>query len=240
MALPSKLSAPTGTGLDAWLACFADGLRVTSQPQMRLARRRHGEDARPADGLDHRLRLRAHGPHGPAHRRATGRSSVRHRHRRRRGARAAASVGSKIAGQGDHLLARYLRPQPRNAFAPVLLDCASGAMDVSDGLVGDLTKMMRVSASQPRWTPPACRFQQRRRTSSPRTRAPSKPRSPAATITSPRQHPAAERQRVRGARRGGWRRRHPHRHVLRGDGAPSFRDASGAPLAFARGSFSHF
>ncbi|MDE2364752.1 MAG: thiamine-phosphate kinase [Hyphomicrobiales bacterium] len=43
------------------------------------------------------------------------------------------------------LLDRYLLPQPRLDLAPALRDCASGAMDVSDGLVGDLTKMARVS-----------------------------------------------------------------------------------------------
>lgn len=48
------------------------------------------------------------------------------------------------AGRG-HLLDRYLLPQPRNVLAPVLLDLASGGMDVSDGLVGDLRKMLRVS-----------------------------------------------------------------------------------------------
>ena len=45
------------------------------------------------------------------------------------------------------LLDRYLVPQPRSALAAALRDHASGAMDVSDGLVGDLTKMMRVSGA---------------------------------------------------------------------------------------------
>ena len=40
---------------------------------------------------------------------------------------------------------RYLLPQPRLALAPVLRAFAHGAMDVSDGLIGDLTKMLRVS-----------------------------------------------------------------------------------------------
>ncbi len=44
-----------------------------------------------------------------------------------------------------HLLDRYLHPQPRLALRPALLAHASGAMDVSDGLVGDLAKMMRAS-----------------------------------------------------------------------------------------------
>ncbi len=47
-------------------------------------------------------------------------------------------------GQG-YLLERYLHPQPRLALRTALLAHASGAMDVSDGLVGDLRKMMRAS-----------------------------------------------------------------------------------------------
>ena len=44
-----------------------------------------------------------------------------------------------------HLLDRYLLPRPRNALAPILREVASGGMDVSDGFVGDLRKMLRVS-----------------------------------------------------------------------------------------------
>ncbi len=38
---------------------------------------------------------------------------------------------------------RYLRPRPRLALAPVLRRFASAAMDVSDGLAGDLAKMLK-------------------------------------------------------------------------------------------------
>ena len=43
------------------------------------------------------------------------------------------------------LLERYLVPRPRHALRHAMRDFASGGMDVSDGLVGDLTKMLRVS-----------------------------------------------------------------------------------------------
>jgi len=47
--------------------------------------------------------------------------------------------------QRGHLLDRYLHPQPRLALAPVLRAYATAAMDVSDGLAGDVAKMLRVS-----------------------------------------------------------------------------------------------
>jgi thiamine-monophosphate kinase len=46
----------------------------------------------------------------------------------------------------SHLISRYLVPQPRNAIASALLGHASAAMDVSDGLVGDLTKLCGASS----------------------------------------------------------------------------------------------
>jgi thiamine-monophosphate kinase len=44
-----------------------------------------------------------------------------------------------------HLLGRYLLPQPRTAIAGALRRYATAAMDVSDGLAGDLAKLARVS-----------------------------------------------------------------------------------------------
>ena len=49
------------------------------------------------------------------------------------------------AAHRDFLLDRYLLPQPRQKLAPALTEFASGGMDVSDGFVGDLSKMLRVS-----------------------------------------------------------------------------------------------
>jgi thiamine-monophosphate kinase len=64
-----------------------------------------------------------------------------------------AAIGLRLRlGQGPglaephrlHLLDRYLLPRPRLALAPAMA-FAHGGMDVSDGFVGDLTKMLRVS-----------------------------------------------------------------------------------------------
>jgi thiamine-monophosphate kinase len=47
----------------------------------------------------------------------------------------------------DFLLDRYLLPRPKLALAPAMSKYAEGGMDVSDGFVGDLTKMLRVSGA---------------------------------------------------------------------------------------------
>jgi thiamine-monophosphate kinase len=47
--------------------------------------------------------------------------------------------------QRQHLVSRYLLPQPRNALAEAVRSHASSAMDVSDGLAGDFAKLCRAS-----------------------------------------------------------------------------------------------
>ena len=47
--------------------------------------------------------------------------------------------------QRQHLSSRYLLPQPRMMLADAVRAHAAAAMDISDGLAGDLTKLCRVS-----------------------------------------------------------------------------------------------
>ena len=47
--------------------------------------------------------------------------------------------------EADYLIGRYRRPQPRLALAPLLRRYAAAAMDLSDGLVKDLERMLRGS-----------------------------------------------------------------------------------------------
>jgi thiamine-monophosphate kinase len=52
---------------------------------------------------------------------------------------------SLTPAQREYLFTRYLMPEPRNALADTLRTQASAALDISDGLAGDLAKLCRAS-----------------------------------------------------------------------------------------------
>jgi thiamine-monophosphate kinase len=64
-----------------------------------------------------------------------------------------AALRAKLSPRArDYLLERYLLPRPRLELAPLLRACASAAMDVSDGLAGDLAKLAKASRVSARVT----------------------------------------------------------------------------------------
>jgi thiamine-monophosphate kinase len=147
-----SLALPEGT-LDAWLAGFADGLRADAElygcPLL-------GGDTDRTPGPV-MVSIAAFGtvPHGGMVRRSgakpgdcvfvsgtIGDAALGLKLRREPGAAARYQLEPQ---ERDHLLARYLVPEPRLALSEPIRLHASAAMDVSDGLAGDLAKLCRAS-----------------------------------------------------------------------------------------------
>jgi thiamine-monophosphate kinase len=147
-----SLALPTGTD-EAWVAAFAAGLGEDAE--------RYGCPLLGGD-TDHTpgptsVSIAAFGavPHGKMVRRSTARAGdtvvVT-------GTIGDAALGVRLRRDENlakrwrlsdamtaHLKQRYLLPEPRNALAKAVLENATAAMDVSDGLVGDLAKLCRAS-----------------------------------------------------------------------------------------------
>jgi thiamine-monophosphate kinase len=149
--------------------------------------------------------------------------------------------GSLTSASRDHLLTRYLLPEPRNALAETLRTHASAALDVSDGLAGDLSKLCRASGV------------------STQVDAGRVPLSDAAKAFIAADPPLLERaltggddyeilaavpvQKIEGFRAGAQAAGVAVTEIGRlatGDAAPQFIGPEGQPLAFERPSYSHF
>jgi thiamine-monophosphate kinase len=148
-----SLALPPGTD-DAWLGAFAAGLGDDAA--------RHGCPLLGGD-TDHTpgpmsASIAAFGavPHGRMVRRSTaepgdyvvvtgtiGDAALGLKLRRDHGLAERWRLTDAAAAQLEE---RYLLPQPRNVLAEAVLRYASAAIDVSDGLAGDLAKLCRASA----------------------------------------------------------------------------------------------
>ena len=146
LALPEEIG-------DAWLAPFARGLGADAQtfgcPLL------GGDTDRTGGPITISIAAVGAVPHGKMVRRAGAKAGERVvvtgtigdaalGLRLRRDASATQRWGL-TPEQRDHLEARYLVPEPRTAIAEILRAHASAAMDVSDGLAGDLGKLCRAS-----------------------------------------------------------------------------------------------
>jgi thiamine-monophosphate kinase len=153
-----------------------------------------------------------------------------------------ARTSGRAARERDaFLLDRYLHPQPRLVLAVALAAHASGAMDVSDGLVGDLTKMLRVSGA-------TALVDVARIPLSPAARdlIAARPELLETALTGGDDYeilasvPSAKASLFEAAASVAGIPVTRIGEVAAGQGAPQFRDIGGEPMSFRRGSFSHF
>ena len=142
--------------------------------------------------------------------------------------------------QRQHLVSRYLLPQPRNALAEAVRTHASAAMDISDGLAGDLAKLCRVSAV-------AAEIEVERVPLSDAAKAvlATDPGAIETVLTGGDDYeiictmPATRAEGFRAAAQAANVAVSEIGRIIDGEGA-CFRDAQGQQLAFKRAAFSHF
>jgi thiamine-monophosphate kinase len=141
----------------------------------------------------------------------------------------------------DHLVARYRVPQPRNALAEGIRLHASAAMDISDGLVGDLGKLCAasgVSAEVTVWDLPFSPAAERALKSDPMLSEQMLTGGDDYEIVC-----AVSPGKLDGFRAAASAAGVPITvigRIVEGDAAPRFLDRNGRPLFFLRPSYSHF
>ncbi|MDQ0471553.1 thiamine-phosphate kinase [Labrys wisconsinensis] len=152
-----------------------------------------------------------------------------------------AALAGLPAGMREALITRYRLPQPRVALAPVVLAHASAAMDISDGFVGDLAKLLRASGASAEVDLAAVPL-------SPAARAAiaGQPRLFEIALTGGDDYeilcavPAAGCAAFEAQARAAGVAVARIGTITAGAAPPLFRDADGAARTFAAGSFSHF
>jgi thiamine-monophosphate kinase len=143
--------------------------------------------------------------------------------------------------QREHLLTRYLLPEPRTGLAEALRTHASAALDISDGLAGDLAKLCRASGA-------SARIETERIPLSDAARAlvAAEPAFIARALTGGDDYEilaAVRPDKLDGLRAGARAAGIALSEIGRleaGDAAPQFIGPDKRPLAFERASYSHF
>jgi thiamine-monophosphate kinase len=144
-------------------------------------------------------------------------------------------------GARDWLEARYLVPEPRTAIAEILRTHASAAMDVSDGLAGDLAKLCRASAVDAEIAVPRVPLSQ-----SARTALAKEPALMETLLTGGDDYevlacvPAGKVEALRQQASAAGVVVSDIGAVAKGQGKARFLGADGRPLVFAQAAFSHF
>lgn len=145
------------------------------------------------------------------------------------------------ASQAQHLFERYRLPQPRNVVAEAVRRYASAAIDISDGLAGDLAKLCAasgVSADIEAGRVPlseaahAALFKEPALLESILTGGDDY--EILATVEPAKLDPFCAAAAAAGVPLT------PMGHMVKGNEAPRFATSDGTPLAFSRASFSHF
>jgi thiamine-monophosphate kinase len=141
----------------------------------------------------------------------------------------------------EHLAERYLIPRPRSSLAELLRTHASAAMDISDGLAGDLRKLCNVSGV-------AAEIEVARVPLSEAARAAlaAEPGLIETVLTGGDDYeivctiPVIKSESFGTAAAGEGVEVTEVGRVIAGEGAPRFVGSDGRPLAFGKASFSHF
>jgi thiamine-monophosphate kinase len=143
--------------------------------------------------------------------------------------------------EAGELLARYLVPEPRTGLAEAVRRHAGGAMDVSDGLAGDLAKLCRASGVSAEIEIAKVPLSQ------PARRMVAVDSGLLETVLTGGDDyeivctmPAPRADAFRGAAAAASLPVHEIGRIVAGEAAPRFLDHRGQPLAFVHPSFSHF
>ena len=158
-----------------------------------------------------------------------------------KGGAVAAALADDAASR-EMLVGRYRVPQPRNALAQAVRDHASAAMDVSDGLAGDLAKLCAASGVSAVIDAPSVPLSAAAASAACTRRGRHRGAGLPAATTTKCSAPIAEKRiaSLRRAAAAAGVAVTAIGTIMAGAAAPRFLDAQGRDIALPRLSYSHF